>query len=197
VEKRRRCERIPCPGSRFEFTLKLDVIYLGSQSAPASLVISSLVRLYAEREDEDRARLSAPLCCSERKKIPGCVFSAPVLQSRARAWDQPGNLSDIQTLVPSVYGWSGKIIFSIAAVCKERRYICSRVLKSRNSRFKGSRTTNRRVYVCVHAYAPCLHQCLYVSVDGYLKEQARSVSKRKCLGAMPEPNGIKSTSQAA
>lgn len=35
------------------------------------------------------------------------------------------------------------------------------------------------------------------SADGYLKEQARSVSRRKCLGAMSEPNGIKSTSVAA
>jgi len=132
----------------------------------------------------------------KEKKFPGVFFQLPCCRrARARGTSLGGNLSDIQTLVPSVYGWSGKIIFSIAAVCKERRYIRSRVLKSRNSRFKGSRTTNRRVYVCVHA--PCLHQCLYVSVDGYLKEQARSVSKRKCLGAMPEPNGIKSTSQAA
>jgi len=30
-------------------------------------------------------------------------------------------------------------------------------------------------------------------VDGYLVKQTRSVSERKWLGAMPGPNGIKST----
>ena len=38
--------------ARARFRLKLDIIYLGSQSASASLVIFPLVRLYAECEDK-------------------------------------------------------------------------------------------------------------------------------------------------
>lgn len=161
--------------ARPRFRLRLGIIYLGSQSAPASLVISSLVRLYVEREDEDRA---APpvfprpvVCCPERKKIPGCVFSAPVLQSLARTAGL--GIAAILSCVRLI----GENNLSIGRCLRRarRRYILSRVLKSRNTRFNGG-PTNREFHVRVHAYAPRLHLCLYVrrlsQRAGSIREQA-------------------------
>lgn len=199
VEKRRRRER------RARFRLRFDIIYLGSQSAPASLVIFSLVRLCAEREDKDHPRPSfrAVRCVTRKEKNPRvCVFSAPVLQSRS-AWESPAFAVYKRAFLPCVW-LIGENNLSIgpallAKSSARRYYIRGRGIKVPDSRF-SKEVQQTGVYVCVRAYALHLYTYVYTfcrRLSQRADSMSRPVSERKCLSAMSEPNGIKSTREAA
>lgn len=131
-------------------------------------------------EDKNRhARLSHRCVTRNEKKkkeIPGCVFSAPVLQSRARPGMGIAAFAVYKRVFLPCVWLIGENNLSIAAVCEEQQDIyAGRVLKSRNSRFKGSPT---QIGVHVYVHGPCVYTYIYMFCRrlsqraGSIREQA-------------------------